>query len=261
MENGYPIGKDISRVEYFYNRGVRYVTLCHSTNNDICDSSTDSKGAEHDGLSDFGREVVQKMNELGMIIDVSHISDKSFYDVIELSKAPVIASHSSVRSLCNHPRNMSDKMIKTLASHNGVIQICLLGNYIKEADTTSMNFVKKRELKKKYNGYQYKNEAERDSAWAEWDRINQKYPQVLPTIADAVDHIDHVVKLVGVNYVGIGSDFDGSGGGLADCKDVSDYPAITEELLRRGYSREDIEKIWGENFRRVFKEIEKVSDN
>ena len=260
MENGYPIGKDLSRVEYFYNRGVRYITLCHTKNNDICDSSTDSKGAEHDGLSDFGREVVHKMNELGMIIDVSHISDKSFYDVIELSKAPVIASHSSVRSVCNHPRNMTDEMIKMLAAHNGVIQICLLGNYIKEADTTSMNFVKKRELKKKYNGYKYKNEAERDSAWAEWRRINKEYPQVLPTISDAVDHIDHVVKLVGADYVGIGSDFDG-GGGLADCKDVADYPAITEELLRRGYSREDIEKIWGGNFLRVFKEIEKVSDN
>ncbi len=256
MENGYPIGTDLSRVEHFYNRGVRYITLCHTSNNDICDSSTDKKGPDHNGLSDFGKEVVKKMNELGMIIDVSHISDKSFYDVIELSDAPVIASHSSVRAICDHPRNMTDDMIKKLAEKGGVIQICLLGNYIKKADTTSMNYIKKQELREKYNNFDFKNEAERDSAWAEWRRINKEYPQKLPTIADAVDHIDHVVKLVGVDYVGIGSDFDG-GGGLADCKDVSDYPKITEELLRRGYSEEDIAKIWGGNFLRVFREIEK----
>jgi len=259
MENGYPVGTDLSRVEYFHNRGVRYITLCHTSNNDICDSSTDSKGPEHNGLSDFGKEVVEKMNELGMIIDVSHISDKSFYDVIELSNAPVIASHSSVRAICDHPRNMTDDMIKKLARKGGVIQICLLGNYIREADTTSMNYIKKQELKKKYNGYDFKSKAERDSAWAEWDKINKEYPPKLPTIADAVDHIDHVVKLVGVDYVGIGSDFDG-GGGLADCQDVSDYPKITEELLRRGYSEEDIAKIWGGNFLRVFREIEKKRD-
>jgi len=256
MENGYPVGTDISRVQYFYDRGVRYITLCHSTNNDICDSSTDKNGPEHNGLSDFGREVVKKMNELGMIIDVSHMSDKSFYDVIELSDAPVIASHSSVRAICDHPRNMTDDMIKKLAEKGGVIQICLLGNYIKNADTTSMNYIKKKELKEKYNGYEFKNDAERDSAWAEYRRINKQYPPVLPTIADAVDHIDHVVKLVGIDYVGIGSDFDG-GGGLADCRDVSDYPKITEELLRRGYTEEEIAKIWGGNFLRVFKEIEK----
>jgi membrane dipeptidase len=191
-----------------------------------------------------------------MIIDVSHISDKSFYDVIKLSDAPVIASHSSVRAICDHPRNMTDDMIKKLAAKGGVIQICLLGNYIREADTTSMNYIKKQELKKKYNGYQFSSDAERDSAWAEYSRINKQYPPKLPTIADAVDHIDHVVNLVGIDYVGIGSDFDG-GGGLADCKDVSDYPKITEELLCRGYTEEEIAKIWGGNFLRVFKEIEK----
>jgi membrane dipeptidase len=256
MENGYPVGTDLSRVQHFYDRGVRYITLCHSSNNDICDSSTDRKGPEHNGLSKFGRKVVKKMNELGMIIDVSHISDKSFYDVIELSDAPVIASHSSVRAICDHPRNMTDDMIKKLAAKGGVIQICLLGNYIREADTTSMNYIKKQELKKKYNGYQFSSDVERDSAWAEYRRINKQFPPKLPTIADAVDHIGHVVNVVGIDYVGIGSDFDG-GGGLADCKDVSDYPKITEELLRREYTEEEIAKIWGGNFLRVFKEIEK----
>ncbi|MBK6284046.1 MAG: membrane dipeptidase [Draconibacterium sp.] len=125
---------------------MRYITLCHSSNNDICDSSTDKKGPEHDGLSDFGAEVVKEMNKLGMMIDVSHISDKSFYDVIKLSKTPVIASHSSVRAIARHNRNMTDDMIKTLAKNGGVIQICLLDDYIKDPDTTTMYYQKRKEL-------------------------------------------------------------------------------------------------------------------
>lgn len=258
IENGFPIAKDISRVKEFFDEGVRYITLCHSSNNDICDSSTDKDGPEHDGVSEFGKEVIKEMNELGMIVDVSHISDKSFFDVLKLSKAPVMASHSSVRSLCDHPRNMDDDMIKALAANDGVIQICILGNYIKEADTTSMNYIKKNELRLKYNNWKYKNDEERKQAWAEYDKINKEYPAVLPTVADAVDHIDYVKNLVGVDYVGIGSDFDG-GGGLADCADVSEFPNITNELIARGYTDEEILKIWGGNFMRVFKAVEKVA--
>ncbi len=258
MENGFPIAKDIKRVKEFYDKGVRYLTLCHSSNNDICDSSTDPKGAEHHGVSKFGKEVIKEMNKLGMIIDVSHISDTAFYDVMKYSKAPVIASHSSVRSVCDHARNMSDDMIKLLAKNDGVIQICILGDYIKSPDTTSIHYIKMQELKKKYNNWQYKNDEERKQAWAEWDEINKNYPPVLPTIADAVDHIDFVVNLVGINYVGIGSDFDG-GGGLADCTNVADFPLITLELLKRGYSEKDIAKIWGGNFLRVFKTVEQVA--
>ena len=140
MENGFPIAKDINRVKEFYDKGVRYLTLCHTSNNDICDSSTDPKGAEHHGVSKFGKEVIKEMNKLGMIIDdVSHISDTAFYDVMKYSKAPVVASHSSVRSVCDHPRNMSDDMIKLLAKNDGVIQICILGDYIKSPDTTSIH--------------------------------------------------------------------------------------------------------------------------
>jgi membrane dipeptidase len=258
MENGFPIAKDIKRVEEFYKRGVRYITLSHSSNNDICDSSTDPHGPEHNGLSGFGKQVVAEMNRLGMLVDVSHISDKAFYDVLALSKAPVIASHSSVRALCNHPRNMSDAMIRALAAKGGVIQICILGDYIREADKNSLNYIKTEELKKKYNNGHYKNDEERKTAWAEWDAIQRDYPPVQRTIAEAVDHIDHVVKLVGVDYVGIGSDFDG-GGGLADCPDVASFPKITEELIRRGYKAKDIEKIWGGNFLRVFKAVEKAA--
>nr|WP_321406656.1 membrane dipeptidase [uncultured Carboxylicivirga sp.] len=258
MENGFPLKKDIKRVQEFYDKGVRYITLSHTSNNDVCDSSTDKAGAEHNGLSDFGIEVVKEMNRLGMLIDVSHISDKSFFDVMKITKTPVIASHSSVRSICNHPRNMSDEMIKKLADNGGVIQICILGAYIEEEDTTSINYIKHQELKAKYNNYNYKNDDERKAAWKEWDLIDKNYPPVLPDIAKAVDHIDYVVNLVGVDHVGIGSDFDG-GGGLSDCQDVSDFPKITEELLKRGYSKEDIYKIWGGNFLRVFKQVEEYA--
>jgi membrane dipeptidase len=260
MENGFPLATELTRVEEFYQRGVRYLTLSHSQNNDLCDSSTDKKGSEHNGLSEFGQKVLAEMNRLGMLADVSHISDKAFYDVLELSRAPVIASHSSVRALCNHPRNLSDDMIRALAEKEGVLQICILGDYIKEGDTTSLNYVKKEELRKKYNNWEYESDAGRKAAWAEWDSINRHFPPVLPSIADAVDHIDHVVKLVGIDHVGIGSDFDG-GGGLSDCEDVADFPKITEELLRRGYSADDINKIWGGNFLRVFRAAEQVSQH
>jgi len=255
MENGFPLGKDITRVEEFYKRGVRYITLAHTKNNDICDSSTDKKGAEHNGLSSFGKQVVNEMNRLGMLIDVSHISDKAFYDVLEESEVPVFASHSSVRSVCDHARNMDDAMIKALAKNGGVIQICILGSYIHPEDTTSENYLQKEALRLKYNNWNYTSDEQRKQAWGEWRGLNEKYPPVLPTIADAVDHIDYVVNLVGVDYVGIGSDFDG-GGGLKDCVDVADFPKITQELVKRGYSEEDIVKIWGGNFIRVYNAAE-----
>jgi membrane dipeptidase len=258
MENGFPLAKDIFRVKEFYNKGVRYITLCHTANNDICDASTDLGGQEHNGLSAFGKQVVTEMNRLGMIVDVSHISDKAFYDVIEVSKAPVIASHSSVRSVCNHPRNMSDDMIRSLARHGGVIQICILGSYIAPDDTASDNYRKLQQLRQRYHNWHYTDDSERKAAHQAWDSINTYFPPVLPTIAQAVDHIDCVVKLAGVDHVGIGSDFDG-GGGLADCADVADFPKITAELVRRGYSARDINKIWGGNFMRVFKAVEKAA--
>jgi membrane dipeptidase len=200
------------------------------------------------------------MNRLGMIVDVSHISDKSFYDVIRVSRAPVMASHSSVRAIAHHNRNMSDDMIKALAAKGGVIQICLLDEYVKDPDTTSTGYVKMAELRRTYFG---RRDAMTDQQRAEFrqkrDEIQKQYPAVIPTVKDYVDHIDHVVKLVGIDYVGIGSDFDG-GGGLADCQDVSQFPNITRELLKRGYSPKEIYKIWGGNFFRVFREVEKVAE-
>lgn len=256
LENGFPIAKKIERIKEFYDRGVRYITLCHTSDNDICDSSTEKIKRNDNGLSDFGREVVKEMNRLGMIVDISHVSDSTFYDVLSVTRAPVIASHSSVRALCNHPRNLSDDMIRALAANGGVIQICILGDYIVPEDKNSLNYRKLEELRKKYNDWQYKDEAERREAWKAYDSINKNFPPVLPTVSDAVNHIDHVVKIAGIDYVGIGSDFDG-GGALADCEDISQFPAITAELIRRGYSQDDINKIWGGNFLRVFREVER----
>jgi membrane dipeptidase len=149
-------------------------------------------------------------------------------------------------------------MIKALAKNGGVIQICILGAYIVPEDTTSENYCKLEELRLKYNNWQYRNDDERKAAWHAYDSIETFFPPVLPTIAQAVDHIDHVVKLAGIDYAGIGSDFDG-GGGLADCMDVADFPKITAEMIKRGYSREEIDKIWGGNFLRVFREVEKTA--
>ncbi len=261
MENGFPLGTHIGRVEEFYNRGVRYITLCHSSNNDVCDSSTDKKGAEHNGLSEFGKEVVKEMNRLGMIIDVSHIADKSFFDVMELSKVPVIASHSSVRSIAHHNRNMSDEMIKALAKNGGVIQICLLDDYIKDPDTTTVRYQKEKELREIFNTkFEYMSDDEKSEVRKKWRGLDDKYPKELPTVADCVDHIDYVKNLVGIDYVGIGSDFDG-GGGLADCADVSQMPNITAEMLKRGYTEAEIDKVWGGNFFRVFNQVVSGAEN
>lgn len=259
MENGFPLGKDVNRVKEFYDRGVRYITLSHSKNNDICDSSSDAKGPEHNGLSKFGRKVVREMNRQGMMVDVSHISDKAFFDVIRLSKAPVIASHSSVRAIAGHHRNMTDDMIKALADNGGVIQICLLDDYVKDPDPTTEHFKKVQELRKIYNAeFEGMSEPEQQAFRELWRETREKYPKALPTVKDLVDHIDHVKNLVGIDYVGIGSDFDG-GGGLEDCQDVSQLPNITREMLNRGYSEEEIIKVWGGNFFRVYREVEQLA--
>lgn len=260
MENGFPIGTDLNRVEEFYRKGVRYITLCHSSNNDICDSSTDKKGAEHNGLSRFGKETVKEMNRLGMMIDVSHISDKAFYDVIELSSVPVIASHSSVRAIAHHPRNMTDDMIKALAANGGVIQICMLDDYVKDPDTTTIRYQKEQELREIFMSKEWEtmNDEEKGKIRAEWRGLDEKYPKELPTVSDFVDHIDYVRNLVGIDFVGIGSDFDG-GGGIRDCVDVSEFPRITKEMLARGYTSDEISKVWGANFFRVFKAVKNSS--
>lgn len=255
MENGYPIGKDLSLMRKYYERGVRYITLCHSSDNDICDSSTDRRNPEDNGLSEFGKKVVGECNRLGIMVDISHASDKSFFDVLEVTEAPVIASHSSVRMLCDHPRNLSDEMIKALAENGGVIQICFVSSFIKETKPNPERDKAFAALGKKYGPRrEIKDEAIQEKMRQEYTEIRERYPVERATLKDLVDHIDYVVKLVGVDHVGIGTDFDG-GGGVEGCDDVSEIPNITEELMRRGYSEEDIRKIWGGNIMRVLSKV------
>jgi membrane dipeptidase len=255
MENGYPIGRDLSLIELFYKKGVRYITLCHSSDNDICDSSTDRSDPQDKGLSEFGRMVVAECNRLGMLVDISHASDKSVSDILAMTKAPIIASHSSCRAVCDNPRNLTDEELRALAKNGGVIQICFLAAYVKTPPVIPEREKALKELEAKYGSIRaIQDEAVRMKAMAEREAVNQKFPQVRATVQDLVDHIDHVRKVVGVDYVGIGTDFDG-GGGVVGCDDVSGMIHVTEELIRRGYTDREIEKIWGGNFLRVFQKV------
>lgn len=258
LENGFPLEYDISRVQEFYDRGARYIGLSHTRNNQICDSSTDPNGYIHNGLSEFGREVVREMNRIGMMIDVSHISDQAFFDVLEISEHPVVATHSNARTVCDHPRNLSDEMLKAMAENGGVVQVTFLPSYVKQITQKPEVIEARRAVREKYNNFQGLSEEEMAVAWAAWEDINHKYPVRLPTVSDFVDHIDYIVDLIGIDHVGIGSDFDG-GGVLEDCFDVSEMKNITAELLERNYSWEAIEKIWGGNFMRVFREVERLA--
>ncbi len=231
--------------------------MCHSFNNDICDSSTDPTGPEHDGLSEFGTQVVREMNRIGMMIDVSHISDKAFYDVLNTSSMPVIASHSSCRALCSSPRNLTDDMLQALKTNGGVIQICILSAYIKTPEPNPVLQEKLQELKDRYGDFNaLDDEAKQKYREERWE-IQNKYRK-LATVSDVVDHIDHVVQVIGIDHVGIGTDFDG-GGGVDGCRTVAEMKNITIELLRRGYTRSEISKIWGGNIMRVFRKVQEAS--
>jgi len=259
MENGYPIGKDLSLVKEYYDLGVRYITLCHGGDNDVCDSATDRRNPEDNGLSDFGKEVVAECNRLGIMIDMSHASDKTFFDVLEATKAPVIASHSSVRALCDHPRNLSDEMIKALASNGGVVQICFVSSFVKETPPNPEREKAFQVLREKYGSRrEIKDEAVLAEMREEYMKIYEKYPSERATVEDLINHVDYVVKLVGVDHVGFGTDFDG-GGDIEGCSDVSELPNLTLELVRRGYSEEEIRKIWGGNLMRVFRKVVEVA--
>ncbi len=258
IENGFALGSEISMLERYYRLGARYMTLCHTSNNDICDSSTDPEGPEHGGLSSFGRQVVAEMNRLGMMIDVSHISDEAFYDVIGLSTAPVIASHSNTRKVCDHPRNLSDDMIRALADQGGVIQLCLVSDYTAVTGPFPERDSARNAVREKYGDWNDLDDSTRNLFIAEWYAIDETFPPRLASVAQFCDHVDHVVSLVGIDHVGFGSDFDG-GAQLEDCRDVTQLPAITLELLRRGYSRSDLQKFWSGNLMRVMRETERTA--
>nr|WP_299388544.1 dipeptidase [Allomuricauda sp.] len=259
IENGYPIGKDLANVEHYYSKGVRYITLVHSSNNDLADSATDANGTEHGGISEFGSKVVGEMNRLGIMVDVSHGNDSVFYDAIKMSKAPIIASHSNARAVTRHDRNMSDEMLKLMAENGGVVQLTMLSDYLREAPPNLERDSAMAALRSNMKSINEMNQEERAALRKSFQELNEKYPTPPATVQHAVDHIDHIVKVAGIDHVGIGCDFDG-GGGIQGVFDASEVMNITIELVKRGYTEEQIEKIWGGNLIRVFKEVQKVAE-
>ena len=214
IENGYAIGLDPKRVEHFRQRGVVYMTLCHNGDNDLCDSARGN--AEHGGLSALGRAVISEMNRVGMMVDLSHAAESSFYQAIEASRTPIVCSHSSARALCDHPRNLTDDQLRALAASGGVAQVCLYDGFLRKEGGA--------------------------------------------TIDDAVRHIVHMVRVAGIDHVGIGTDFDGDGG-IIGCADASELINLTRRLRAEGFSEQDIEKLWGGNFLRVMHETQIKVDN
>jgi membrane dipeptidase len=256
MENGAPVGNDIKNLQHFYDRGIRYITLTHSRNNQICDSSTDT--VKWNGLSPFGEKVIEEMNRLGIMIDISHVADSTFYQVLKLSKLPVIASHSSARHFSpTTRRNMTDDMIKALAKNGGVVLINFYTAFLDSATSK-----KQQENNKKIEiALREKGLKERDSsAQPIIEQIKRDNPMPLVDVEKVADHIDHVVKLTSIEHVGFGSDFDGVDGMLPKgLTDASMYPNLLYSLLKRGYTEAEIEKICSRNFLRVWKKVEEGS--
>ena len=255
MENGSPIQGDLANLHHFYERGIRYITLAHSQANHISDSSYDLR-RKWKGLSPFGKELVQEMNKVGVLIDISHVSDAAFYQAIELSKTPVIASHSSLRAFTpGFERNMDDEMIKALGKNGGVIQINFGSTFVtKRANAWSKNLsAKRKELEEKLG-------KDSDELKTAMMAFMKESPFPYATLDTVLDHIDHVVQLIGIDHVGIGSDYDGVGDSLpTDLKDVSAYPNLIQGLINRGYSDQHIVKILGGNFLRVWKANEEYA--
>ncbi|WP_304130880.1 dipeptidase [Ignavibacterium album] len=257
MENGSPIESDIDNLRKYYQQGIRYITLSHYKSNHICDSANDPE-RKWNGLSPFGEEVVKEMNRLGIMIDVSHISDSTFYDVMRLSTAPVIASHSCCRFFTpGFERNISDEMILELAKNGGVVQIAFAGFFLRE-DINKRYLQGEEEIKEHLKNFNITPGT--DSAWQYESQYWKENPVGQATVEDVANHIDHIVKLVGVDYVGIGSDFNGVGEHLPiGLEDTSRYPNLIYELLRRGYTEKDIRKIFGENLIRVWRQVEEAA--
>jgi membrane dipeptidase len=270
IENGWVIGHDLSLIKTYYDLGARYMTLAHTSNNDICDSSTDPKGPEWRGLSPFGRQVVQEMNRVGMMVDVSHASKECMMQATALSTSPVVGSHSGATAVNNVPRNMDDEMLMALAKNGGVIQIVALADYVKHQPPRDSAV---RALNAEFfptpaggrggrggggGGGRGGRGALPADKQTDYDRrmaeIEAKWP--LANVADLVNHIDHAVRVAGIDHVGISSDFDG-GGGITGWNDASQTFNVTLELVQRGYSEEDIRKLWGGNVLRVMGENQK----
>lgn len=250
LEGGHQIDDDLAVLRTYQRLGIRAMTLTHFRNNNWADSSTDKPA--HNGLTVFGKRVVQEMNRIGMIVDVSHVSDKTFYDAIAASSKPVIATHSSCRAICNMPRNMSDDMMRALAKNGGVISINFFPSFVSQKDADAG--------KKMIAGMNEREPTETGAALDEYARQAhlKEFRHIRPaqaTLNDVVQHIDHAVKIAGIDHVGIGSDFDGIDSVPKGLEDISKMPALAAALKHKGYSDTDIQKIWGLNVLRVIREV------
>jgi membrane dipeptidase len=267
IEGGHSIENSMHLLRDYYRLGVRYMTLTWSNTNEWADSSgdiNDTKVQHHNGLTQFGREIVREMNRLGMIVDISHVSDKTFWDTLTITRAPVIASHSSARALTNHPRNMDDKMLRAVGQNGGVVMVNFFSAFIDE------------DFRKAYAAQAPERNAATQKAEEEWrkahpgeympyevsDKIGKQWAAKLPRppLKSLIDHIDHIAKVAGIDHVGLGSDFDGVSSLPEGIDSAADLPKITAELMKRGYSAEDCKKVLGGNFMRVFREVEKMRD-
>jgi membrane dipeptidase len=265
IEGGHSIENDMHLLRDYYRLGVRYMTLSWSNTNEWADSSgdiNDSKVEHHNGLTDFGKQVVLEMNRLGMMVDISHVADKTFWDAIATTKAPVIASHSSARALVDAPRNMTDDMLRAVAKNGGVVQV----NFFSGFDDQSYWDASRAQAKERNAAIEafvaQKKAAGQPVTYIDTDRVEREWTSKLPRppFKVLIDHIDHIAKVAGVDHVGLGSDFDGVGGATPQGMDsAADLPKITQALLDRGYSAEDIKKILGGNILRVFRQVETVS--
>src|SRR2546425_4728116 len=256
IEGGHAIENSLAALREFHRLGVRYITLTWNNTNDWADAGRGEK--KHNGLSDFGKEVVREMNRLGMLIDVSHVSDKTMSDALDVSKAPVIASHSSARALTNQPRNIPDDLLRRIARNGGVVQVNFYAAFI-DSDAIKTGAERDKRLKAQTDAIALKYKDDPERLAEEEDKLEAANPLPPTPITKLIDHIDHIVKVAGIDHVGIGADFDGANDFPEGAGDVSMLPNITYELLKRGYSEKDIRKILGENFLRVFAESERIA--
>ena len=281
VENAYPIGTDLNRIKEFYDRGARYMSLSHNGHSQFSDSNTGEENDEwlHNGLSELGKEAIKEMNKYGMMIDVSHPSKEAIKQMFELSKAPLIASHSSARALCDHSRNLDDELLELFKKNGGVVQTVAFSSYLntekhnafdaeadkifkKKAKVMEFDILQRDSIKKltesKQDDYY---ERYREVKLASQPEIEELKDKVTPVgVSDFVDHIDYLVKKIGIDHVGISSDFDG-GGGIDDWQDASETFNVTLELVKRGYNDEQIKKLWGENLLRVLDEVQAVASD
>jgi len=257
IEGGHAIENSLPTLREFYRLGVRYMTLTWNNTNDWADAGRGEK--KHNGLSDFGKEVVREMNRLGMLVDVSHVSDKTMSDALDVSKAPVIASHSSARALSNVPRNIPDDLLRRIAKNGGVVQVNFYSVFIDQTTVTPQNDERNQRLKAQQEALNAKYADDPERLSEESDKLEGANPLPPLPLSKLIDHIDHIVKVAGIDHVGLGPDFDGATDFPEGARDVSMFPNITYELLKRGYSEQDIRKILGENLLRVFGRAELVA--